>query len=67
MKRSSLLLGITLSLVSMGAFAATKSATPAAEKPAATAPATKKAPAKKATKNTDKEKKAPATTEPSGS
>lgn len=49
MKRSSLLLGVALSLVSMGAMAAAKPAT--TDKAASTAPAkktTKKAPAKKA-------------------
>ncbi len=42
MKRSSLLLGLTVSLLSMGALAATK--TQPVEKPSATAPSTKKAP-----------------------
>jgi hypothetical protein len=47
MKRSSLLLGVTVSLLSLSAFAAPKEAPAASDKPAATAPAkksTKKAP-----------------------
>lgn len=64
MKRSSILLGVTLSLVSMGALAATKGAATTEEKPAATAPAGKKAAPKKGAKHTETKK--PAATEPSG-
>ena len=53
MKRSSLLLGVALSLVSMGALAGAKAAPADKDKAATTAPAkaktSKKAPAKKAT------------------
>jgi|GEM_PF-5489629 len=53
MKRSSLLLGVAVSLLSVGAFAAPKE-TPAATKPTTTTPAKK--PAKKATKPTETQK-----------
>ncbi|PTL81197.1 hypothetical protein [Vitiosangium sp. GDMCC 1.1324] len=65
MKRSSILLGVTVSLMSLGAFAATKEGSTPAEKPATTAPA-KKSTAKKNTKHTSETKK-PAATENSGS
>lgn len=55
MKRSSLLLGVTVSLLSLSAFAATKEAPAAADKPAAAAPAKK---AKKSTKHAETKKPA---------
>ncbi len=64
MKRSSIVLGVTVSLLSLGAFAATKEGSAPAEKPAATAPAAKKS-TKKGTKHTETKK--PAATENSGS
>lgn len=57
MKRSSILLGVTVSLMSLGAFAATKEGSTPAEKPAAAAPAAKKSSAKKGTKHTAETKK----------
>lgn len=59
MKRSSLLLGVTVSLLSLSAFAAPKEASATGEKPAATT-STKKA--KKSTKHAETKK--PAATDP---
>ena len=54
MKRSSILLGVTVSLLSFGAFAAPKDTSAPMAKPATTE--TAKKPAKKAAKPTDTQK-----------